>query len=52
MCVRALALSPADLAPLLAPAGRLLVFGPRPADALGWEPAAALAPGLHMLRRP
>jgi 16S rRNA (guanine527-N7)-methyltransferase len=46
--VRALALAPAELAPLAAPGGRLLVFGARPAAAAPWTeepapPGAALA---------
>jgi 16S rRNA (guanine527-N7)-methyltransferase len=49
--VRALALTPAALAPLVRPGGRLLVFGPAPAPAAGWTVVPAPAAGLHALRR-
>jgi 16S rRNA (guanine527-N7)-methyltransferase len=49
--VRALALGVCDLAPLVAPGGRLLVFGPAPAPAAGWVPEPAPGPGIHPLRR-
>jgi 16S rRNA (guanine527-N7)-methyltransferase len=49
--VRALAVPPAELAPLLRPGGRLLVFGPPPAAAPGWMAEPSPAPGLHVLRR-
>jgi len=47
---RAVDLGPSALAPLLAPGGRLLVWGPRPAAEPGWA-AETAAPGLHVLRR-
>lgn len=47
---RAVALGPAALAPLLAPGGRLLVWGPAPAAEAGWA-IAPVAPGLHVVRR-
>ncbi len=49
--VRALALPPADLAALLAPAGRLLVLGAAPAPHPDLEPEPAPAPGVHSYRR-
>jgi 16S rRNA (guanine527-N7)-methyltransferase len=50
--LRALALPLPDLAPLVAPGGRVLVFGvaPAPDAAFAVEPGAAL-PGLHVFRR-
>jgi 16S rRNA (guanine527-N7)-methyltransferase len=48
--VRALKLTPADLAPLVRPGGRLLVFGPAPVAAPGWTNEPSPAPGLHVVR--
>jgi 16S rRNA (guanine(527)-N(7))-methyltransferase RsmG len=48
---RAVDLGPAALAHLVAPGGRLLVWGPRPAEDGGWRVETA-APGLHVARRP
>lgn len=48
--VRALALPPAALRPLVAPGGLLLVFGPPPEADDGWT-AEPVPPGLHALRR-
>jgi 16S rRNA (guanine527-N7)-methyltransferase len=49
--VRALALGPADLGPLTAPGGRLLVFGPAPPAAAGWTREPSPAPGVSVLIR-
>lgn len=49
--VRALALTPADLFPLTAPGGRLIVFGPPPAAAAGWTAEPSPGPGIALLRR-
>jgi 16S rRNA (guanine527-N7)-methyltransferase len=52
--LRALALAPAELLPLLRPGGALLVFGRAPrgvAAPLRPEPAPAGAAGLHVMRR-
>jgi 16S rRNA (guanine527-N7)-methyltransferase len=49
--LRALALAPADLRGLVAPGGRLLVFGPAPSPGPGWQVEPAPAAGLHVLRR-
>ena len=49
--VRALALGPAALAPLVLAGGRLLVFGPAPGPAPGWTAERAPAPGIHSLVR-
>jgi 16S rRNA (guanine527-N7)-methyltransferase len=49
--VRALALAPADLAPLVRPAGRLIVFGPAPIPPAGWTAEPSPGPGVHSLRR-
>ena len=49
--VRALRLPLAELAPLVAPGGRLLAWGHAPAAERGWEPEAAPAPDVHALRR-
>lgn len=51
--VRALALPLAELAPLVAPGGRLLVFGapPAPHPSFAAEPQAAGPPSLHVFLR-
>ena len=52
--LRALALPLAELRPLVAPGGRLLVFGGRPEPGPGFEPSAegaALADGIRVFRR-
>ena len=49
--VRALALGPAELAPLVRAGGRLIVFGPAPTAVQGWTAEGAPGPGLHVLRR-
>lgn len=49
--VRALALTAAALAPLAAPGGRLIVFGPAPAAGAGWASDATSVPGVAVLRR-
>jgi 16S rRNA (guanine527-N7)-methyltransferase len=50
--VRALALGPGELEPLVAPGGSLLVFGPRPDPGRGFEPAVEHHGSFHLLRRP
>jgi 16S rRNA G527 N7-methylase RsmG len=50
--IRALALPLRDLAPLVAPGGRVLAFGAAPAPERGWEPGASPRPAdLHVWRR-
>jgi 16S rRNA (guanine527-N7)-methyltransferase len=49
--VRALALTPADLAPLTAKGGRLVVFGPVPEASCGWRLEPPAWPGVSFLRR-
>jgi 16S rRNA (guanine527-N7)-methyltransferase len=49
--VRALALSLAELAPLVTPDGRLLVFGPTPAGAPHFVAEASAGASFHVLRR-
>jgi 16S rRNA (guanine527-N7)-methyltransferase len=49
--VRALAVPPGELQPLLAPAGRLVVFGPAPSPPPGWAVEPTGLPGVHALRR-
>jgi 16S rRNA (guanine527-N7)-methyltransferase len=49
--VRALALGPLALAPLVAEGGRLLVFGPAPGPVPGWAAQPPPAPGIHPLAR-
>lgn len=49
--VRALALPLAALAPLVAPGGRLLVFGPRPEPAAPFADAGEDHGSFHLLRR-
>jgi len=49
--VRALRLPPAELAPLVAPAGRLLVFGPPPPAHPELIPEDWGLPGVHAYRR-
>lgn len=52
--LRALALPPAELRPLVRPGGRLVVFGVRPEPGPGFEPApegAALPGGITVFRR-
>ncbi len=49
--VRALALTPAELRPLVAAGGRLVVFGPQSPAAEGWTGEPPPAPGICVLRR-
>ena len=49
--VRAVALSPAALAGLVVPGGRVLVFGPEPSPDPAFAAEAAPGPGLHVRRR-
>jgi 16S rRNA (guanine527-N7)-methyltransferase len=49
--VRAVALPPRELQALLAPAGRLVVFGPAPSPPPGWAAEPTGLPGVHALRR-
>jgi 16S rRNA (guanine527-N7)-methyltransferase len=49
--VRALALAPDDLAPLVVPGGQLLVFGPRPEPGPAFEASVEDHGSFHRLRR-
>jgi 16S rRNA G527 N7-methylase RsmG len=49
--MRALGLAPEAIAALLAPGGRLLVWGPPPVAGGRFRPEADPAPGVHALRR-
>jgi 16S rRNA (guanine527-N7)-methyltransferase len=52
LSVRALALAPGELAPLVAPGGRLLVWGPEPrGEGEFFAPEASPGPGIHARRR-
>jgi 16S rRNA G527 N7-methylase RsmG len=52
LSVRALAVPPGELAPLVAPGGRLLVWGPEPrGDEEFFAPEASPGPGIHARRR-
>ena len=49
--LRALALPLTEIAPLVAPGGRVLVWGPAPPEDAGFAPEPAPAPGVHARRR-
>jgi len=52
LSVRALALPPGELAPLVVPGGRLLVWGPEPrGDGEFFTPEPSPGPGIHARRR-
>ncbi len=51
LTLRALRLPLDELAPLVAPGGRLIVFGVAPAAAAGFQAEAGPGPGLHSFRR-